>query len=109
MCKLAVLAHLPHLRPLLLNPYYHRQELFQLEVYHQNCDPTPLDLLTQKALRYSRCHQTKLLQQQLQRLEKMSEEALSPLELIKIRTTLSRVGLEGSSFRGGHGEAEKHS
>lgn len=68
MCKLAVLAHLPHLRPLLLNPYYHRQELFHLEIYRQNCDPTPLDLLIQKALRYCRCHQTKLLQQQLQRL-----------------------------------------
>lgn len=35
LAKLAVLVHLPQLTPLLLNPYYRRPELFELQIYKQ--------------------------------------------------------------------------
>ena len=31
--KLSILVHIPQLKNLLINPYYNRKELFDLEVY----------------------------------------------------------------------------
>jgi hypothetical protein len=107
MCKLAVLAHLPHLTPLLLNPYYQRPHLFELEVYQQLQGTTPLDAQIKKVMRYCRTHQSRLLQKEVETLRKMEEAALSPLEIIKARTTLSRVRLETGNFRAGHEQAER--
>ena len=35
MAKIAVLAHLPELKPMIINNYYDRPELNELEIYQQ--------------------------------------------------------------------------
>jgi hypothetical protein len=39
----------------------------------------------------------------MRKLKEQEEQALSPLEIIQIRTVLNKIKLEGSSFQGGHG------
>ena len=102
MCKLAVLAHLPELKHVLLNPYYQRPHLYELEVYQQFTENTQLQQHIEKAIRYCRCQQSKLLEKELNYLAQLEDQALSPLEIIKIRLLSSRVHLEWSNFRGGH-------
>lgn len=61
LAKLAVLTHLPQLTPILLNPYYQREELTSLYLYQQFRGESPLSPLLTKAQRYSRNGQPKLL------------------------------------------------
>jgi hypothetical protein len=107
MTKLSTLAHLPELEPLFLNPYYRRTELHQLEVYKQFKDLTALDDKIRRALRYQRNSQPKLLHKELAELKQMEKVALSPLEIIKIRSTVNQVRFEESSPIDAYNESER--
>lgn len=91
MSKLSTLAHLPELEALFLNPYYQRKELLELEVYKQFRDLTALDDKIRRAFRYQRNKQGKLLHKELSELKEQEKVALSPLEIIKIRSTVNQV------------------
>ena len=69
MSKLSTLAHLPQLETLLLNPYYHRKELTELEVYKQFRDLTALDQKISITLRYQQNKQLKLMHVELAELK----------------------------------------
>lgn len=91
MSKLSTLAHLPELEPLFLNSYYNRKELLELEVYRQFKDLSNLDEQIRRVFRYQRNRQQKLLHTELAELKKNERFALSPLEIIKIRSTINQI------------------
>ena len=72
-------------------------------MYQQHTGATPLQKIIKRALRYCHCQQIKMVQKEMRKLKEQEEQALSPLEIIQIRTVLNKIKLEGSSFQGGHG------
>lgn len=91
LAKLAVLVHLPQLTPVLLNPYYRRPELFELQIYQQFEGRSHFDALIRKIKHYCKTGQRKLLQIYLRRLQEMEDRAVSPEEIILIKSTLNQA------------------
>lgn len=67
--KLAILIHVPQLKSLLINPYYSRRELFDLEVYQEFYgNVSEIDKELKKARRYFNMNQLVMLDNSLKNL-----------------------------------------
>lgn len=99
IAKIAVLMHLPQLQSLLLNPYYQRPQLEQLDIHREYKEDSEIDQSISKARLRFNLGQQKLLQKSIENMEAKMALAQSPSELIKIRTFICEVrSVEGSEM-----------
>lgn len=67
--KLSILIHIPQLKSLLINPYYSRKELFDLEVYQEfQGNNNPVDKELKRAQRYFNMNHNLLLNRSIKNL-----------------------------------------